>query len=446
MHALTPYQTQITRAVLTSVLREEGSLFTVEMARGAGAREASAQLELLLLTLGVHAGARMVKVVAPGDCSHALRLAEHLESRAQPHVYLREAGVVRAGRAEQRFVTPDGLDAVPPRISLIEVTDAERWSPAFFEERVLPLARASGATVVLYGRPWNGGTWFERTKQANEDAERAGSPPLHFRVARQAAAAHLPGYGAAAVREAARLGGDDFRVASGLELRPMAPLSPLLTAAQEAAIGSALPRRRAPGAGVCYVASVNVTRLPQPCPSLLLLAEEEATAVATIAVHCPGEGQARVVEHLLLHAPDGPGLAWELAKALRGSWRCSRVAVALPPHGREAARAMRRLLTQAIGADALTWPRVPSGPDLLALANAVEEGRIAVYADDGSPEHRALAHELREAKMERRSDGTLGVRLPAGSAGLVEGLALLAADVRGVAQREGRERVLARAS
>ena len=445
MRPLTPYQTQIARAVLGSVLKEEGRFFTVEMARGAGAREVSAQLELLLLTLGVHTGARMVKVVPPGDCGHALRLVERLESRAQAHVYLREAGVVRSGRAEQRFVAPDDIESLPPRISLIEVADAERWTTAFYEEHVLPLARASGATVVLYGRPWNGGTWFERTKQANEEAERAGRAPLHFRVARQAAAAHLPGYGAAAVREAARLGDDDYRVASGLELRPMAALSPLLTAAQESALEGEFRRRRAPGAGICYAASVNVTWLPQPRTSPALLAEEDAEAVVTIAVHCPGEGQSRVVEHLFLHAADGPGLAWELAKALRGEWRCSRVAAALPANGGEPARAMRLLLTQAIGADALRWARVPSGAELLALADAAEEGRVAVYVDDGSPERRALAHELREARVERRGDGTLGVRQAAGNAGLLEGLALLAADIRG-GQRGVTERTLARAS
>lgn len=445
MRPLTPYQAEIARAVLASVLKEEGRFFTVEMARGAGAREVSAQLELLLLTLGVHAGARMVKVVPPGDCAHALRLVERLESRAQPHVYLREAGMVRAGRAEQRFVSPDDLAAVPSRLSLIEVADAERWTSAFFEEEVLPLARASGATVVLYGRPWNGSTWFERAKQANEEAERVGAAPLHFRVARQAAAAHLPGYGAAAVREAARLGNDDYRVASGLDLRPMAALSPLLTAAQQAALDGDFRRRRAPGAGVRYAASVNVTRLPQPRSSPHLLAEEDAEAVVTLAVHCPGEAQARVVEHLFLHAADGPGLAWELAKALRGEWRCSRVVAALPANGGEPARAMRRLLTQAIGAKALQWARVPSGAELLALADAVGEGRVAVYADDGSPERRALAHELREAKVERRADGTLGVRQAAGGAGLLECLALLAADARGV-ERGERERTLARAS
>ena len=326
MRLLTPYQAEIARAVLGSVLREEGRFFTVEMARGAGAREVSAQLELLLLTLGVHAGARMVKVVPPGDCGHALRLVERLESRAQPHVYLREAGMVRAGRAEQRFVSPDELGAVPSRVSLIEVADAERWTSAFFEEQVLPLARESGATVVLYGRPWNGGTWFERAKQANEEAALAGAAPLHFRVAREAAAAHLPGYGAAAVRETARLGADDYRVASGLELRPMAALSPLLTAAQEGALDGEFRRRRAPGAGICYAASVNVTRLPQPRSSPHLLAEEDAEAVVTLAVHCAGEGQARVVEHLFLHAADGAGFA---AKNASTSW--ARAAVVKRP-------------------------------------------------------------------------------------------------------------------
>ncbi|MCR4394021.1 MAG: hypothetical protein NUV31_06610, partial [Dehalococcoidales bacterium] len=51
---LRPYQIEIARAVLESVLNKQGLTFTVEIARQGGKNELSAQLELLLLTLNMH--------------------------------------------------------------------------------------------------------------------------------------------------------------------------------------------------------------------------------------------------------------------------------------------------------------------------------------------------------------------------------------------------------
>jgi len=47
---LRPYQQEVARAVLKSILGHKGLTFSVEMSRQAGKNELSAQLEALLLT------------------------------------------------------------------------------------------------------------------------------------------------------------------------------------------------------------------------------------------------------------------------------------------------------------------------------------------------------------------------------------------------------------
>ncbi|MEK7777833.1 MAG: hypothetical protein AAB303_04335, partial [Chloroflexota bacterium] len=58
---LRPYQVEVGRAVLRSVLERRGLTFTVEVARQGGKNELSAQLEVLLLTLFMAHGGNLVK-------------------------------------------------------------------------------------------------------------------------------------------------------------------------------------------------------------------------------------------------------------------------------------------------------------------------------------------------------------------------------------------------
>jgi len=67
MHQLTTYQSEIARAVLDSVLNERGLTFTVEIARGGGVRELSAQIEHLLLTLHLNDGANLLRIAPPAQ-------------------------------------------------------------------------------------------------------------------------------------------------------------------------------------------------------------------------------------------------------------------------------------------------------------------------------------------------------------------------------------------
>ena len=71
---LRPYQVEIGKAVLNSVLNRRGLTFTVEIARQGGKNEFSAQLQVLLLTLFMGRGGNMVKTAptlrTPGTYQH----------------------------------------------------------------------------------------------------------------------------------------------------------------------------------------------------------------------------------------------------------------------------------------------------------------------------------------------------------------------------------------
>ena len=88
-HTLRPYQVEVGRAVLDSVLNRRGLTFTVEMARQGGKNELSAQLEVLLLTMGMVRGVSLVK--AAGSCT--ARSAS--TSEARPRLLIRGTGKCR---------------------------------------------------------------------------------------------------------------------------------------------------------------------------------------------------------------------------------------------------------------------------------------------------------------------------------------------------------------
>ena len=77
---LRPYQIEIGRAVLRSVLDHTGLTFTVEVARQGGKNELSAQLELLLLTLFMGQSGHLVKA-APTYSPQPLHSLRRLKER-----------------------------------------------------------------------------------------------------------------------------------------------------------------------------------------------------------------------------------------------------------------------------------------------------------------------------------------------------------------------------
>ncbi|MEX2598185.1 MAG: hypothetical protein WD533_00850 [Dehalococcoidia bacterium] len=443
MQTLTPHQTEIARALVDDVLQTRGGLFTVEMAEGAGVHEISAQVELLLLTLHVHDGGRVLKVtpeLADHTDSSPDLLADYLREGALHGLWSAQPGRVRLGIAECRRVTPQELLAVSgplaqpfaQPIALIEVLEAQRLDRQSYERYLAPLAAASGATVVLYGTPWNGETLFEELKQRNREAEAAGGRQKHFRATWEAAADESPDYRhlVNAVRE--RVGEHHPEFQTRYALRPVQSATPLLSTEQVQALMGTHQRQHVPSPGTVTRASVVVTRLPERASMLLALASPDAVAVVTLAEETP-EGVSRVLETRWVQAADGPALAKRLAKLLGEVWRCGQAAVDLGLVQGEPAKQFRHLLEHMLGPVAIAWQPAGDAVDsrrLLALIAAANTGRLSLYAMDGSPEYRALRHELESAVVDYGLDAMARVRLPHAAEGFLRGLSLLADDAQ----------------
>ena len=445
MHELTAYQSEIVRAVLDSVLHDRGLTFTVEIARGGGARELSAQLELLLLSLHVNDGVRLLSIAPPGSDRAQGRLIDLLRGGTLQGLWSAEGGTVRLGRSLLRYLTPDelGPTLIEPRpgtAGLIEVAGAERVEPNVYSHWLVPLADATGATIVLYGLPVNGETRFEELKQRNQELETVPGLQRHFRVTGEQVACALPGYRSQMDEARDRLGEDHPEFQRAYLLRPTATSGPLLPAECRMRLESGA-RHREPIPCERTVASIVVTRLPSEqaatAPVPVLLANPGAGAVVTIARHA-APGQLDVIEHRWLQAVDTASLARRVVKVVC-EWRCERVVAEQRADAGAQGGAFSMLLERGLDRTPAEWVTADEGRDsrlALGLIAAVHTGRVRLYRVDGSPEHRALRHELESAVADYGADGELRVRQPAGDEGFVRGLALVVGTFA-TAPREG---------
>jgi hypothetical protein len=429
MQELTTYQREIARAFLDSVINNRGLTFTVEIAKGGGVRELSAQIERLLLTLYVNNGARLLRVAPPGAGETRERIVDSLSECGLEGLWSSESKSVSLGQSTLYFMRTDELGPTLTEptfagVTLIEVVDAQLVSADVFDHWVEPLIRESRATTVLYGRPLNGETRFEQMKQRNREAEQRDGVQRHFRVCADQVAEAFESYGRELADTKSLLGAEHPEFQNAYLLRPVLASFPLfsgerLRAAEE---GS---RAHAPGDLRSAVASVVVTQLPDVAntPVVQLLNNPGANAVVTIG-EPDRDGGLRVVEHRWIQAVDAATLAKRVAKVL-GDWRPERT-VAEDRSG--AGDEFRSLLHQSVGFAPIVWVTADEGKDaerLSGLLAAIHTGHVTMYRGDGSTEHRMLRQELQAASVTYDSDGLLQVGMPTGDEGFLRGLTLI---------------------
>lgn len=152
-HALRPYQVEIGRAILGSVLGRRGLTFSVEIARQGGKNELSAQMEVLLLTLFMERGGNLVKcspTFKPQTLNSMMRLKERLDDAGYAGVWESEAGyIVRMGRARQMFFSADAQSHVVGATAhiLLEVDESQDVSREKFYKEFAPMGAAGYAAV-----------------------------------------------------------------------------------------------------------------------------------------------------------------------------------------------------------------------------------------------------------------------------------------------------------
>ncbi len=429
---LREYQLEAARAILTSIDRREGAIFTVMMARQMGKNELSAQLEAWLLSALQQTQASLVKAsptLRPQGLLSKRRLRQVLsEAREEDPTGFkwreRDGHIIELGKALIAFYSANesanvmGATAHP----LLEVDEAQEVDEAKYLRDFRPMGASTNATTVLYGTAWTGETLLEHQKQQNLEWEaraarlagtrRAVMGPVkrHFEFPWTVLAALNPDYKAYVQAEIERLGPTHPIIRTQYLLEPLAEQDRLFAAAQLEQLRGTHPRLHGPrmvgGRPALYVAGVDVAGADEGGEGLdgretLAHPQRDAT-VATIAEveqdeQMPGAVVVRLVEHYEWVGLEYREQYLRLRDVLRGVWQCARVVIDASGIG----AGLAAWLVEGLGAQVVEGFQFTRGSksalgwELLA---AVNTGRLKMYAEDGSPESRHFWEEARQAR------------------------------------------------
>ena len=425
---LRPYQAEVARAVLDSVLNRRGLTFTVEMARQAGKNELSAYLQMILLLRNAARGGALVKA-APTFQPQAMISIERImrrldENGLSPISHLEQGHVLRIGRCRATYLSAHPTSNVVGQTAdlLLEIDEAQDVSADKFNRDFRPMAAAQNATTVLYGTAWRNDSLLEQVRASSPRGlsrmpyERL-APRRHFRYDWQDVAKHNPLYGAFVEAERQRLGEEHPLFRTQYALLPLDENTRLFNDAQLAQLRGDHPRQETPRPGAVYVAGLDLAGAPvaisEPEWGASGAVGRDAT-VLTIGELVAGkhgeEPRIHVVQHYHWRGTPHETLTDQMADLLKNVWRVRRVAVDATGIGEPMTAALHRRMGQAVQPVVFTQQaKSRLGFQLLALVNA---GRLRLYRHDHSPESTTARLELRHAQAEHNANHTMNFYVP----------------------------------
>ncbi len=410
---LRPYQAEVARAVLDSVLNRRGLTFTVEMARQAGKNELSAYLQMVLLLRNAPRGGAIVKA-APTFQPQALisiqRIMRRLDENGLSSISRLEKGhILHVGQCRATYLSAHPSSNVVGQTAdlLLEIDEAQDVSVDKFNRDFRPMAAARNATTVLYGTAWRSDSLLEQVKAAEH----------HFRYDWQDVARYNPPYGAFVEAERQRLGEQHPLFRTQYALLPIDENTRLFTDGQLAQLHGDHPRQEIPRPGAVYVAGLDLAGAPVAISepewgaSRAVQRDETVLTIGELVVPERGaEPQVRVVQHYHWRGMPHGALTEQLTDLLKNVWRVRRIAVDATGIGEPTAAALHRRMGQTVQPIVFTQQsKSRLGFGLLALVNA---GRLRLYANDHSPESAAVRYQLRRAQAEHNANRTMNFSVP----------------------------------
>ena len=412
---LYPYQLEAGLAILDSVLGRRGLTFTIVMARQAGKNELSSRVELLLLVKHIRLsvdGVKCAPTFEPQARISMRRLWGHIVQAGLDGNASREDGrAVRFGRARQLFLSAEDSANVVGHTAgvLLEVDEAQDVSPDKFDREFRPMAASTGATIVYYGTPWDDSTLLARVVETNLELERRDGIRRHFQADWTEVARLNPDYGRFVEAERERLGEDHPLFRTQYALKPVSGGGRLFNGSHRAQLQGAHFRQHAPAPGETYVAGLDVGGQgfdgggPGHDATVLTIARVVPTAVQ--------EPRLEVVEHASFTGEPHDAVLARLVDLLATVWGVRRVAVDATGLG----ETLARFLARALGGETVRAFKFTAasksqlGFNMLA---AVSGGRLKVYAQDGSEEHRAFQREIELTRVAYRPNQTMNFFVP----------------------------------
>ncbi len=442
---LRSYQLAVARAVLASVRRRRGAVFTVEMARQMGKNELSAHLEAYLLYRCQRRGGTIVKcapTLTPQTLISRLRLEAVLDRPWLAPYWKRAHGnAVTVGKARVVFLSAHEQSNVVGATAdlLLEVDEAQDVDEEKFAKDFLPMAAAQNATIVLYGTPWTKDTLLAKYKALNLAHEEKTGERRHFSFPWEVGARANPRYGAAVRAQMRQRGAEDLVIRTQYCLEEVDDATGFFTPPLQAALQGTHTRQHQPQAEAHYVAAVDVAGEETAADRRSAQSRRDSTVVLIgerVWRHDPVLGFA-LPAVAVVNAYQWTGLPTteqyaRLVRLLGEEWRVQRAIVDATGLG----DALARFLRARLGDDRIepftftAQSKSALGYDLRSL---VSGGRLQLWADDGSPEYRECRQQVRRCQLALHPGNRISFHVPAGRGhdDYVSALALLARAVEG---------------
>jgi hypothetical protein len=413
--ALRDYQANTVRELLRGIRNCPGEIFTVMYPRQAGKNEVSAILVATLLHNHAQRGGSVI-VCAPTLTPQGLISFERTRRILAmsggavdgPARSRHEGSTIRVGRASATYLSasPEAHVAGHTASLAIIADEAQDIEAEWFNRQFRPMAASTGAPTVMFGTPWSGHTLLEETVERNREADRRAlqieRDPLlyHHQVSWQQVAEANARYGTYVRAEQGRLGASHPIFLTQYELVPAEAAGRLLSSEQLAKLRGEFARLRGPRVGDRYVAGCD-------------LGGEGPNADATVITigRLANGGRLEVVEHI---AWEGARFTTVIAgiRELLVKWSIERMCADATGMGAplvaQIAEGFGERVERFIFSDA---SKSQLGYDLVAALNT---GRLAAYADDGSAASRAFAIELAACRSWLRGHSALRWEAPAG--------------------------------
>jgi hypothetical protein len=330
------YQVAPLRAIVQSVLNQEGHDFLLVFPRQSGKNEAVAQLLVYLLNIFQRSGGAMVfAAIGDGVGRGVRRLEERLENEWNRAQWRRGADPLQRslGRASVIFLSshPSAHARGETAHRLLVVDELQDNDPAHLEAVFEPMRAANNATAVYIGTVRFRSDALWQKKQALERQQAEDGVQRVFMVSPQQVVQANPHYGRFLERKVAQLGRDHPTIRSEYFLEPIDADGGLFPPRRQRLMAGDHERGRQPLAARLYVATLDVGGQDEGTtdPVARLSNPARDYTVATVFEVVPGPQGAvyRAVDVFVdqgsRHFQDVPGrpsLVQRLAAFLR-SWR-----------------------------------------------------------------------------------------------------------------------------
>ncbi len=259
------YQREVARAVVESVINEQGLSFAVMFPRQSGKNETQAQLEAYLLLLLSESPAEIVKIspTRSPQAENAMRRLERVLAAncATRERWKKENGYIyRVGQARMYFFSgsPEANIVGATASTLLEVDEAQDVLVEKFDKDIALMAASTNATQIFWGTAWTSHTLLARELRAARRAEAEDGIRRCFVLTGQEVAAEVPAYGKYLARQVARLGRSHPLIRTQYFCEEIDGAAGMFPPERRAKMRGTHPRLRVPRRGMQYALLVDV--------------------------------------------------------------------------------------------------------------------------------------------------------------------------------------------